>query len=219
MRTLPLTLAVIAGFGFSNAGHSQIPDSSVRRQTGVVGRGGGQAARGARQLEKQEQKQEQKQQQKQQQGVGPANRPALERQVRQALARVVRQRLSLNDQQMQSLSRVDDKYDVQRRTLLRDERGARQGLKAAMAASPATGDSAARQARIAQYIDQLTQAKRRTADLVTGEQQELSSFLTPLQRAQYLVLKENVTARVLQFQQSTGGGRGAGRRGVPPLEP
>jgi len=208
VRTLPLALAVVAALGLSNTVGSQVPDP-VRRP-GVVARPGGQAGRtgqGARGAVKQQRQQEK--------ALAGANRPALERQVRQAVARVVRQRLNLNDQQMQSLTRVDNKFDVQRRNLLRDERATRQNLKAAMADSVSPDQN-----KIAQYVDELTQEPHRRADLQAAEQKELSSFLTPMQRAQYLVIKERVTARMLQLQQQTPvDGRGASRSAVPPPEP
>jgi hypothetical protein len=209
---LPLAFAVAACFVLADSGSAQVRDSL--RRPGVGARPGAQAGRagqGARGALKQQRQQEQ--------ALAGANRPALERQVRQALARVVRKQLNLNDQQMQSLARVDQKYDFRRFGLLRDERLTRQNLKAAMIDST-PGDSAAREKRIAQYIDQLTQAQRQRADLLIDEQKELSDFLTPMQRAQYLSLKERVTARVLQMQAGANvDGQGGGRRGVPPLEP
>jgi Spy/CpxP family protein refolding chaperone len=161
-----------------------------------------------RKAERQAERQAQKQQPAR---PGAVNRPALERQVSQALARVVRKRLNLNDQQMQSLRRVDQKYNGQRLQLLRGERSLRQNLRAAMK------DSTPDQAKISEYIDQLTQAQHQRADLVAAEQKELSSFLTPMQRAQYLSLREQVTNRMQQLAQpdSLAGG---GRRGSPPPE-
>jgi hypothetical protein len=206
VRAFSLVVALAAILGLSNEVRSQIPDPA-RRQSGAVvprpgaqGGRGGQGARGAV-----------KQQRQQEKALAGANRPALERQVRQAVARVVRQRLNLNDQQMQSLTRVDNKFDAQRRNLLRDERATRQNLKAAMADTVSPD-----QDRISQYLDQILQEPHRRADLQAAEQKELSSFLTPLQRAQYLSIKERVTARI---QQAAEAGRGGNGRGVPPEEP
>jgi alanyl-tRNA synthetase len=204
VRAFSLVVALAAILGLSNEVRSQIPDPARRQSGAVVPRPGTQAGRGG-----QGARGAIKQQRQQEKALAGANRPALERQVRQAVARVVRQRLNLNDQQMQSLTRVDNKFDAQRRNLLRDERTARQNLKAAMADTAAPDQN-----RISQYLDQLTQAQHQRADLLASEQKELSTFLTPMQRAQYLSIKERVTARMLQLQQTTGGGRG-----VPPEEP
>ncbi|HTJ21848.1 MAG TPA: Spy/CpxP family protein refolding chaperone [Gemmatimonadaceae bacterium] len=139
-------------------------------------------------------------------------RQALVRQVRQAFARLVRKQLNLTDEQMQSLQRVDTKYEQQRRALLRDERQARLGLQAAMADS-ATAD----QSRIARQLDGLIQSQRKRADLLEAEQKELSSFLTPLQRAKYFAVRERLNRRLQELAQGdSAGGRGARARGTPP---
>jgi hypothetical protein len=49
----------------------------------------------------------------------------------------------------------------------------------------------------------LVQAQRRRADLFEAEQKELSGFLTPLQRARFTVLQENLARRLQQVQQTT----------------
>ena len=137
-------------------------------------------------------------------------RQALQKQVRQEFAKVVRRQLNLNDEQMQSLQRVDAKFELERRRLMREERQARVGLAAAMADS-ASPD----QARIGQQLDVLVQAQRKRADLLEAEQKELSSFLTPLQRARYFAVKERLNRRLQQLVQ----GDSTGRRGGPPPAP
>jgi Spy/CpxP family protein refolding chaperone len=140
-------------------------------------------------------------------------RQALMGQVRQAFARTVRKQLSLTDEQMQSLQRVDVKYEQERRALLRDERQARIGLLAAMADS-----TSADQSKIARQLDALVQGQRKRADLLDSEQKELSSFLTPLQRAKYFAIKERLNRRLQELTQGDSAGRRGGR-GTPPEEP
>ncbi|HMA24682.1 MAG TPA: hypothetical protein VKP00_11825 [Gemmatimonadaceae bacterium] len=141
----------------------------------------------------------------------PNDRQALERRVRQAFAGVVRRQLNLDAAQMQNLQRVDQKFEQQRRVVLRDERDARQNLRAAMQDSTGHAD----QDKIAQYLDQIVLGQRRRADLLEQEQKELSNFLTPLQRAQYFALKERITRKLLDLQADSSAGRG-GRRGFAP---
>jgi hypothetical protein len=130
----------------------------------------------------------------------PAERQAQERRVRQAFDGVVRRQLRLDDQRMRQLRQTQTRFERQRRQLNVDERRARLGLKAAME------DSAGRdQNRISQSIDQLVAAQRRRADLLEAEQKELSSFLTPLQRAQYLSLQERLSRRVQQGPKGAAG--------------
>jgi len=138
----------------------------------------------------------------------PANRQALERQVRQALARVTRQRLGLNDQQMSQLADVDRKFQPRREALTRQETQTRAALRAA------TADTAnVDQDRISGYLDQLMTLQRQRLDLQQEEQKSLSGFLTPLQRAQYQALQERMRRRLDQMRAP--GGAAGGRRGPP----
>lgn len=138
----------------------------------------------------------------------PGNRAALEQRVRQALARVARQRIKLTDDQMRQLARVDQQFAVQRRQLNRNERDTRLALAAAMR-DTANPD----QAKISGYIDQLIAAQRKRLDLVAAEQKELSTFMSPLQRAQYQALQERVRRRLEQLRA---GGPPAGAPAGPP---
>lgn len=130
----------------------------------------------------------------------------LQRQVRQAFAKAVRRQLNLSDEQMGKLQSVDFKFERQRVALLRDERQARLGLKAAMDDSGSVD-----QAKVDAYLSQLVKAQRTRADLLEGEQKELAGFLNPLQRAKYFSMKERLNRRMQELAQP-GGGRG-------PLEP
>jgi hypothetical protein len=121
---------------------------------------------------------------------------ALRRQVKQAFNKRVQQELNLNGEQMQSLLRVEQKYDRQRTDLVRSEREARLGLKTAMEDS----SSADQNARVDQQLNQLVQAQRARADLLESEQKEFSGFLTPLQRAKYFSLREQLQKRMQQIQ-------------------
>lgn len=138
----------------------------------------------------------------------PANRAALEQRVRQALARVARERIKLTDDQMRQLAQVDQQFAVQRRQLNRDERDTRLALAAAMRDTVSPD-----QAKISSYIDQLIAAQRKRIDLVAAEQKELSAFMSPLQRAQYQALQERVRRRLEQLRA---GGPPAGAPAGPP---
>jgi Spy/CpxP family protein refolding chaperone len=134
-----------------------------------------------------------------------ADQQALTRRVRQAFAGVVRRQLNLSDEKWRQFQRVDKQFQQQRNAITRDERQTRFDLKAAME-DTANVD----QAKIAQYLSQLTGAQRRRADLLEAEQKELATFLTPLQRAKLQALREQLQQRVRQIQQqSAANGRGA----------
>ena len=130
----------------------------------------------------------------------------LARQLRQQFARVVQRQLNLSDETAKRLEESDRKFEQQRTQLRREEREARLGLRAALA-DTANVD----QAKIGAYMDQLTRGQRRRAEIVEAEQKELSTFLTPLQRAKLQGLREQLLQRVNQIQRQNGGGRkGAG---------
>ena len=132
------------------------------------------------------------------QGVAPraGNRLALERQIQQTLWRLTRQRVGLTDDQMRQLVPVNQRFESQRREILREERSARLGLRSALLDS-----SKADQQRVTAYIDQLLQLQRRRIDLLADEQRELARFMTPVQRARYLALQEQVRRRVEQLRR------------------
>jgi hypothetical protein len=142
----------------------------------------------------------------QRQDAGPRQK-ALADQVRQAFAGVVRTRLNLTDEQTRQLQTTDRRFQQQRNQVGREERQVRVALAAALADTVGTPD----QGKIGQYVDQLIQAQHRRADLLEAEQKELSAFLTPLQRARYLALREQLGRKVKQLQQD------GPRRGKAPL--
>jgi hypothetical protein len=140
---------------------------------------------------------------------GEANLP-VRQQVRQAFLARVRDELKLDPPKMRHLNQTEQSFTRQRNELNLSERQTRQALAAAMQ------DSTPDQGKIDGYINQLIQAQRKRADLVEAEQKELSSFLTPMQRAQYLALNQQLQARMRQFNQA---GRGVPPDGPPPEPP
>jgi Spy/CpxP family protein refolding chaperone len=139
------------------------------------------------------------------QAVAP-QRAALEERFRERTAEVVRRRLQLNDDQMARLRATNQQFDRQRSALVADERQARQALRAELVA----GD-AANQQKVAGLLDQLMRAQRRRLDLVENEQRELGKFLTPVQRAKYFALQNEIRKRMEELRDRPGA-----RRGVAP---
>jgi Spy/CpxP family protein refolding chaperone len=187
-----LGLAFAALFAVSAAASAQAGGPPVGRG-GRLGRAGGGAQRGA-----------------QRGGAGgavgrAAGQPELVRQVRQAFAGVVKRQLALTDDQSRQLDGVEARFEQQRVAMQRSERQARVSLAAAMQDSSAGAD----QSRVAQSMDQLVKAQHQRADLLEAEQKDLAAFLTPLQRARYLALREQLNRRIQQLRQ-------AGNRGDPP---
>lgn len=145
------------------------------------------------------------------QGAAPG--AALDRQFRERLAEVVRRRLNLNDGQMRQLRQVNERVESQRMRLLREERQVRMALRAEMLA----GDSA-NQERVATLLDDALRIQRRRLDLVEQEQRALSGFMTPLQRAQYFAIQDDLRRRLEDMRQQRQQ-RQQRRPGLPPGRP
>ena len=138
--------------------------------------------------------------------------PALERQFRERLADDVRRRLSLNDAQMGQLGTVNDRYERERMQLFRAERQMRQALRAEVLA----GDSAD-QAKVSELLDRALRIQRQRLDIAQREQRDLAAFMTPVQRAMYVAIQDDLRRRLEDFrQQRRQGAPGAAGRRPPP---
>jgi hypothetical protein len=190
-QALVVVLLLAGGLVTSSTSlHAQTESTAVRPLRGR-GLGGG---RGARALER---------------GNAAPKQQALQKAVRQRFAAVVRTRLNLSEEQAQRLDATDQRFQKQRTQIGQQERASRQGLAAALADSGGTQD----QAKISQYMDQLVQAQHKRADLLEEEQKELGTFLTPVQRAKFLGLREQLNATVKQLRQEN---RRAAKDAKPP---
>ena len=124
-------------------------------------------------------------------GGPPMSRPQMEQRLRAGLWRIAKQRLGFNDEQMNRLTATNQRFDARRRDINQRERAERQALRREVLA----GDSA-NQDRIATAMDQLLKLQHQRLDVMAEEQKELSTFMTPLQRAKYAALQEQVRRRV-----------------------
>lgn len=134
------------------------------------------------------------------------NQQMMIRRVRQAFGGVVKRELNLNDEQLQRVTQVDDKYQLQRNQLNKGERETRQGLKQALEDTVNAPD----QGKVAAYMDRLVESQRQRAEILANEQKEFAQAgLTPVQRAKYFALRDQLQKRVAEMRQE-------GRRGGPP---
>jgi Spy/CpxP family protein refolding chaperone len=143
--------------------------------------------------------------------VAPNDRAAAQARIRDRVARLLRERVGLSDDQLRRLAPVSRSYDERRRSLFHEERAARRALRREL------GAGSADQTRVAGYIDQLLAFQRRRLDLQGEEQRELAAFMTPVQRARYLALQEHLRRRTEEMRRRRGNGqpRDGGRRGAP----
>lgn len=145
-------------------------------------------------------------------GAPVQERAGLERQFRERLAEIVRRRLNLNDTQMRQLGQVNDRFERERMLLLRSERQVRQSLRAEVL----SGDSA-NQSKVADLLDQALRIQRQRLDLTEREQRDLATFMTPVQRAMYFGIQDDLRRRMEDIrQQRRAGAPGPGSRVPPP---
>jgi hypothetical protein len=123
-----------------------------------------------------------------------ARRQMLEQQIRRGLWRVAKQRIGFSDEQMLQLERTSQRFDVRRRQLAQEEKTQRVTLRREILA-----DSSANQTAIASSLDRLHDLQRQRLDMQTDEQKEFATFMTPLQRAKFLALQEQVRKRLQEL--------------------
>ncbi|MEJ7808999.1 MAG: hypothetical protein WKG32_01150 [Gemmatimonadaceae bacterium] len=122
----------------------------------------------------------------QQQG-GRLPRAALERRVQARFADVVRARVGVNETQMRQLTATNRKFEAERRLLIEREREVRVGLRAEVLAGASANDTL-----VSRLLDQLVSVQRERVALVEAEQRDLAMFLSPVQRARYLAVQDQI---------------------------
>jgi hypothetical protein len=145
------------------------------------------------------------------QGGGRANREQMEQQFRQRVANLLRTQLGLTDEGMRQLSEVNQRFDQQRRGLLRQEMMTRRSLREEVLKR----DSADAR-RVEQLISDQFRIERERLDLNEAEQRELGKFLTPVQRARYLGVQEQIRREMDQLRGRRGMGESQPQRRRPP---
>ena len=133
------------------------------------------------------------------------NRQQMEQRLRQRLAALLKTQLGLTDQQMQQLSEVNQRFDVRRRELLQREFANRRSLRAEVMRR-----DSADAARVDALLTEQFRIERERIDLTEAEQRDLGRFLTPVQRAQYMGVQEQIRREMEQLR-----GRGMTSMGPP----
>ena len=142
---------------------------------------------------------------------GETRRRALEGQVRQRIAVMVKERLQLTDAQAQQLQETDTRLEQRRRDLMQREQRLRRDLRQQLVPGVA-----ADQQRVASLLDQVMAVHRERVTLIEQEQRELARFLTPIQRAKYLGLQAELRNRIEGMRQGRPGRAQRPQRGRPP---
>lgn len=148
----------------------------------------------------------------------PGDRQALEKRFRDRLAAVIRERLSLNDDQMARLTQLNGSFEEQRRALFVEEIEVRRGMRQAMQ-SESPSDSV-----VAPLLNRAVRLQRRRVELLEAEHRELEQFLSPVQHAKYFGMQEQLRRQMEEMRARregegdvpAGPGRGMRRPRRPP---
>ena len=130
-----------------------------------------------------------------------ARRAQLEQQVRQRLARTLKERVGLTDAQLEQVGAVNSRFQDRRRTLVEQERDIRIGLR-----EEVMREEQANQERVSRLLDQAIEVQQHRLRLLEEEQRDLAEFLTPVQRAKYMAVQEQLH-RALEEMRRPGAGR------------
>lgn len=131
---------------------------------------------------------------------GPPPDPARLEQLRQEIeARFgaqVREQLGLSDEQAAKLKAMSDDYAQKRRALEADERQLRQALAGQLRPGIAANSDS-----VTRYVDQLTALRVRYAQTFQSEMRDLNSVLTPVQRGQYMLMRDRLMNRIRDLRE------------------
>ncbi|HEY3286754.1 MAG TPA: Spy/CpxP family protein refolding chaperone [Gemmatimonadaceae bacterium] len=147
--------------------------------------------------------------------AGQMDRAQLEQQIRNRIANQLRNQLQLTDDQFAKLQATNRKFEERRRLLVEQERDARMGMRDLLIA----GDTM-NQAKVSTALDRMLQIQRQRFELVEQEQKEMAGYLTPMQRARFLGMQEQMRRRMDEVRAQAvrrgmaGPGAGALRPGM-----
>ncbi|MEO8636540.1 MAG: Spy/CpxP family protein refolding chaperone [Gemmatimonadales bacterium] len=125
----------------------------------------------------------------------PPRAERLRQLIQERFAARVQEDLGLSDQQAERMRDVAGKYFSNRRNLDLEERRLRRALAAELRPGVAANKD-----NVGRYTDQLLDLKIRYVQSYKDEIRELGAFLDPVQRAQFLLLREQLLDRVREAQ-------------------
>jgi hypothetical protein len=138
---------------------------------------------------------------------------ALRQLIEERFAQRLTTELGLDQEQSTRVRVVLSTWAVRRRALEREERRNRQQLGAAMRPGVAANDQA-----VTRLVDQLVTGRVAYVQTFKDELADLAPILTPVQRAQYVLMRDRLWQRVQEIrnQRPQDQRPGLGRRSRPP---
>ncbi|MGH2668194.1 MAG: hypothetical protein ACREMF_02385 [Gemmatimonadales bacterium] len=151
-------------------------------------------------------------------GVPPedsAERERLLQQIEQRFGRVVQRQLGLTADQAAKLRTTEERFRQRRRAILRQQLEFRIALQGQMRPGQAADPDSVRK-----LMDGIQSNRGELLRLEQEQDQEMAEYLTPVQRAQYQMLRERLIQRLAEVRRERGMGRGEGPRQRPrPVRP
>jgi len=141
---------------------------------------------------------------------GNAQRPALEQQFRERVAKLAQQRIGLTDTQMTQLEQSNARFGPQLIQIESQERDARQQLRMEMT-SPTPN-----QQHVSALLDQSLQLQKQRIGVVEQEQKDPSRFMNPVQRARYIALQQQFRRRAQELARQDRNQRNMGFKNARP---
>ena len=137
--------------------------------------------------------------------IAKANRPALEQQFRERVARLTQDRVGLTDAQMAQLEESNARFAPQLSQVAAQERETRRQLRLEL-----TSGGQPNQQHVSDLLDASLRLQKQRIAIVEAEQKELARFMTPVQRARYIGLQQQFRRRA----QELAGQNGAAKNGM-----
>ena len=140
---------------------------------------------------------------------GNPQRPELEQQFRQRLAKLAQTRIGLSDAQMTQLEQSTARYAPQLSELARQERETRRQLRVELTATQPN------QQHVSDLLDASLRLQQQRINLIQAEQKDLARFMTPVQRARYAALQQQFRRRTQELTSKHGGAQRSGVKRLP----
>lgn len=120
----------------------------------------------------------------------------MRQQIETRFGQLVQTNLGLSDQQAMKLRATFQTYNPRRRAMEAEERSIKQALQGQLRPGIAANSDS-----VARLVDRLLELKVNYAKSFVDENREMSAYLTPVQRAQFQVMRERLMARIEAIRQ------------------
>jgi len=153
-----------------------------------------------------------------QQGDSTLQRAEAERlraQIEQRFAERIHDELKLTPDQATKLRATQERFGTRRRTLMQQQMQRRRALEDQMEPGVAANSDSVRK-----LMDGIRGGRSEMVKIEQDEDQEMSGYLNPVQRARYQQMRERFIQRIGEMRMERREGRGFGRgQGGPPRRP